>query len=538
MRKQLNVADSGSAPSDAVQRWAIHWNDGVVPQWVCDIATALGEATGYSGSVLAQSDLPVACAEPGRISVLAWATDAKLFGASPALLKGGAAEAAVQGAPAAGQIVDLAAIDPDKLADCTYIHIRIHGLPACQLQVAIEAALSGGTGQIDIEGYWRAPGEAAHSVTWHVSLDELSRHRSASIAAEKIVALTRLLIARRGAVGNSMPGASPSGQFVERLPHPSWRAFRHVARRLLQVDQWAITVHRDVGEDELLPKGDGIDLIPPPDRFWADPFLVRDGARLWVFFEELRFAQQKGYIACASIERDGSVSAVQTVLEEPCHLSYPQVIRYGGRWFMLPESSARGDLVLYEAHALPGPWHAVARLLEGVRVADATLHSQDGRWWLTASGANPGGCLNDELHLFSAPDLFGPWRAAPNNPIRVDAASSRPAGPWFKWHGKWVRPVQDCRLRYGRALHLLGVERVHEGGLDETTLAVLSPAPESQLQCVHSYCRVGSDLAVDWLSWRGKRSRKPAAGYGDIRIQTIAQPPHAVTPAHLAEATP
>ena len=36
--------------------------------------------------------------------------------------------------------------------------------------------------------------------------------------------------------------------------------------------------------------------MPPVDRFWADPFLARDGDRLWVFFEELAYAAPKGKI--------------------------------------------------------------------------------------------------------------------------------------------------------------------------------------------------------------------------------------------------
>src|SRR4029078_11945880 len=49
-------------------------------------------------------------------------------------------------------------------------------------------------------------------------------------------------------------------------------------------------------------------LVPPPDRFWADPFSLTAGARHFIFFEDLPFATGKGHICCVEVKRDGSAS--------------------------------------------------------------------------------------------------------------------------------------------------------------------------------------------------------------------------------------
>ncbi len=495
------------------------------PQWVSDMAAMLARVTCAVGDVV-----PVAMQTAGQDVARHWhwRLDAILFGPSRAL-----ASASVGfGRARAGNAtltVDLVSATLVEAKLGSHLVLLVEGLPAARLAEALEQALNAARGQVNIEAVWSSTGRPAARVVWCCGIDERSRNRSIDMVADKLIRLAEHMIARSvhgtNALSNALPDNAPEGAEVFDTPCPTWRALRHVARRLFWVDQWAITVHRNVADDVLLPTAQGIDLIPPPDRFWADPFLVRQGTRLWVFFEELLYANGRGHLACVSIDENGAVSAPVTVLKENCHLSYPQVIEHAGHWYMLPESSANRNLVLYRAEALPGPWQPVAELLSGMRVADATLHHDGSRWWITATVASERGCINDELHLFSAPDLFGPWHPIADNPARVDPASARPAGPWFRWRGGWVRPVQDCRLRYGRAIQLLAVKHIDARGVADESLGLLAPRAGGSIDCVHTYTRVGSDVAVDWLRWRRKGASKPASGFHDIEAQRFAATP-------------
>ena len=521
--------------------WQIDIPLGDAPLWIGALASAVAAETGCSGTLtrraLANPDVPLS-------TRVAWRVDRAIFGPARALAPG--ASDPMSGSTSTstctstsqrpgGLIVRLAdAADPASTS--FQLTLTVGGLPACRMIEAVEQALSCGHGSLVVGAQWQAPNAELisaprpakadrppggsrqvaephflESVSWQCFVDERSRCRSLDFVADKLVRLAALMVRRCGSVHNQMPLAVPPGNQRLVAEAPLRRALRHAVRRLLAHDQWAITVHQGVAADVLWPDSAGIDLIPPADRFWADPFVLRQGARLWVFFEDLPYATQRGHIACVAIDADGEVSEPIAVLEAPCHLSYPQVFAHQGQWFMLPESSARRNLVLYRARQLPGPWEPVAELLTQVRMADATLHHDGARWWITASVATDAGCIYDELHLYSADRLEGPWRASPHNPVRVDPAWSRPAGPWFVWQGLAARPVQDCRGRYGRALQILTVMGIGDDGVRERPVASLAARAGGLATGVHTYSRVGSDLAIDWVRWR-TRLLSPRAG--------------------------
>src|SRR5690606_9177292 len=90
---------------------------------------------------------------------------------------------------------------------------------------------------------------------------------------------------------------------------------------------------------------------PVPDdgtHFYADPFpYVRGQGDHFIFVEDYPHATGKAIISLVRIGADGSVRGpIEPVLEEPFHLSYPQVFDWHGDVWMLPEGSASGRLTL------------------------------------------------------------------------------------------------------------------------------------------------------------------------------------------------
>ncbi|MFO1217417.1 MAG: hypothetical protein U1E89_03430 [Burkholderiaceae bacterium] len=403
--------------------------------------------------------------------------------------------------------------DPPADAEVT-LTVCAGGLPAAQLQRSLELAMISGHTELEFDAVWRHGGSSTR-LKWRCALVEWSIAISMDRAADKLIGLLVhcLASASQAPYACEAPVPSPIDLHPAKSQHgPLASSLQQAARRATSQAQWAISVFQDVSPATLWPEHGGVHLVPPVDRFWADPFLAREGDRLWVFFEELLFTAPKGTIRCVSVDRSGNVGEPIDVLEEDCHLSYPNVFRHDGHWYMLPESSERGDLTLYVARTFPAEWVPVSRLLTNVRVADATLHRQDGAWWIMAGSADsPGGTLDDTLRIYTAPDLFGPWVAASRHAVRSDPSCSRPAGPLFEWNGRWVRPVQDCRGRYGRALHLLEMDHLDRDGPKEHLIASLYGDAQAGTTCTHTYCRVGNDLAVDWLRWRPRWSKRPRA---------------------------
>lgn len=217
-------------------------------------------------------------------------------------------------------------------------------------------------------------------------------------------------------------------------------------------------------------------LVPPTDRFYADPFLLKKDNRNFVFFEDYRFLESKGLISCAEIGADGSFGEPEVVLDRGYHLSYPFVFEHEGETFMIPETRSVNRVELYRAIEFPHKWQFEGVMLDNITAVDATVHKAGDRLWLFCNIAPEGVSTCDELHLFSGDSLLGPWKPHPRNPVVSDVRRARPAGRLFMHEGALIRPAQDCSVRYGYAIQLHRVDALTESDYREEPFRRITPA--------------------------------------------------------------
>jgi hypothetical protein len=221
---------------------------------------------------------------------------------------------------------------------------------------------------------------------------------------------------------------------------------------------------------------DGFKLfLPPLDKFYADPFVIQHQGIDHVFFEDWHYKTNKGVICWMQMGPDGHFSDPELVLAEAHHLSYPFVFEEAGCIYMIPESAAARSVNLYKAVEFPRRWEKVATLLENVSAADATLIKHEGRWWMFAAVGENGSSKNDQLHLYFADQLTGPWHPHQENPVKIDVSSARPAGRPYIRNGKLIRPSQDCSVTYGGALTLSEILDLSPERFVEVEIDKLSP---------------------------------------------------------------
>ena len=197
--------------------------------------------------------------------------------------------------------------------------------------------------------------------------------------------------------------------------------------------------------------------IPTDNPYVADPFLfVRDGVT-YLFYETLR--RKKGVLGCFRRE-NGGWKDLGLVLEEPWHLSYPQVFEEGGRVFMIPESCdfrggfSRGAVRLYEPTDFPFGWHETAQLI-GEPFSDSTLFRKDGHFYLSCDREHP----HEAAELWHAPALTGPWTRHPQSDAHNQSKRLRRCGGAFQTvGGRLHRIAQDCNGAYGKRLFRVPVE--------------------------------------------------------------------------------
>ncbi len=262
------------------------------------------------------------------------------------------------------------------------------------------------------------------------------------------------------------------------------------------IDQWIILTgrgldYRSLDWRALRP------LVPPKDRYWADPFVLRRNNCYYVFIEEKIYAAGLGRIACLTLDQDGVLLSQQAVLERPYHLSYPFLFEHSGELFMMPESGAHQTVDLYRCTHFPDRWEFVRNLLEGVFAVDATLLEYGGLYWLFANIKAPGGSSLDALHLYYATDLLsGEWRPHPRNPVLVDIRSSRPGGQIFLHDSKLIRPSQDSYRRYGYGLKFNRITALSETEYSESPEGAFTPA-HSRYLATHTFNQAEDLVVID-----------------------------------------
>jgi hypothetical protein len=240
--------------------------------------------------------------------------------------------------------------------------------------------------------------------------------------------------------------------------HERWRRWiyrsRPLARRLLH--DWAIGIHLAPSPLQPQPATPGLNPAltaldsPSPDTaFVADPFVVRDAARYWMFFEAMNARTGRGEIALAG-SADGLRWAWDgSIIREPFHLSFPCVIDGGSDFWMVPESRAARAIRLYVADDFPRRWRAAGALLAGDFV-DPCVFRFEQRWWLFATSRG-------RLHLFHASHVHGTWTEHPKSPVVRDPAIARSAGRPITFDGRLVRLAQNPGRSQVRAFDVLEI---------------------------------------------------------------------------------
>jgi hypothetical protein len=271
---------------------------------------------------------------------------------------------------------------------------------------------------------------------------------------------------------------------------PKW----HVAWRMVRDSEPIKAAHYAVGQFRTLDDAAA--------SYFADPFLFVHQGSTHIFVEEVPNATGRGIISHFTLDARGVPSKPSAVLDTGSHLSYPQVFEHGGEIYMMPESSAAGGLDLYRATTFPLAWEKVGRLTEG-RIHDATLFGHEGRLWIAAGSETLQSSSWDGLSLYYADRLEGPWSPHHLNPVLIDAAGARPAGPlWRDAQGSLVRPAQDCTRGYGGALTLKRILELSPARFREEPMGTVAFG-EAGILGPHTIGRAGGFEVVDLFARPG-----------------------------------
>jgi hypothetical protein len=313
-----------------------------------------------------------------------------------------------------------------------------------------------------------------------------------------------------GGDGLGNPCAAPWSVYSHRLyKRPTNREMvrflGRISRRYLRakidhyryLDQWFLAYKINADEtlvDDTLYKFRH--LIPPKDRFWADPFPMKRDGRFYIFFEELLYRIGRGHLSVMEVDRRGIVNGPHRILERPYHLSYPFVFSWNGESYMIPETRQAGHVELYRCTSFPDKWEFDRILLPDLGAVDTTLAEIDGRWWMFTSVQVEGARHLYELHLYHAGTPLGPWEAHRANPVKADSYSSRPGGRIVRKNGAYYRPAQEGP---GTGMILYKIEHLDPLSYLEIPVGKITPNWAPFLQGTHTFNSADGLTVIDGL---------------------------------------
>lgn len=226
---------------------------------------------------------------------------------------------------------------------------------------------------------------------------------------------------------------------------------------------------------------------PTAFHWYADPFVVNDNGRHYVFVESMNSYHLDGEIAVAPVEND-KIGEFQTIIHEPYHMSFPNVFKWENDWYMLPEISMSKQVRLYKAEAFPYQWKLDKILLKNVKLVDHALYPiKNGFFVVTHDN-------QDKKHVYNRFFVLDMQKKQLKEYHPAGTwTQERPGGNFFLRAGQWYHVTQDCQHHYGEYLHFYRVDNLSRENFNETEVKtvhihdIIIEPDNKKMQFIHTY---------------------------------------------------
>lgn len=201
--------------------------------------------------------------------------------------------------------------------------------------------------------------------------------------------------------------------------------------------------------------------------FQADPFIVEKADKLYVFYEAFSFRNSKGTLRCRVLDRE--LTEIDDVKLEgfddlKCHLSFPFLIHINDQLFMIPESSERKEVILFQSVEFPVRWKKIKVLISDTEVTDNVFLTINETCYLLST------TMDNEIIIHSAENIFGEWqRIAPS--LKMSNHHHRGAGAPYLVDNKMYFLTQECTPEtYGKSIYIKELVTLNDTVFDENLI--------------------------------------------------------------------
>ena len=235
-------------------------------------------------------------------------------------------------------------------------------------------------------------------------------------------------------------------------------------------DTWSLGYRFNKAEVLPLDAHKVFTIIKPNIRWWfADPFCIKYADQYYIFCEMLDCYNGIGSIGVIDIT-DGKAGKVKQVIKEDFHMSYPNVFQYNDSVYMIPETRKGRQIRLYKAVEFPYKWELDTVLLDNIEAVDSTILTNDNTEYLfTYDVSNDHTLRIYEIDMKNKKVCRDSYIEIPDRNMNL-----RPAGNFFRYEKKIIRPSQFNKNSYGERLIFSSVIDISDKGYQENEVCSLS----------------------------------------------------------------
>ncbi|HGW6104034.1 TPA: hypothetical protein ACNIQM_002179 [Citrobacter werkmanii] len=248
---------------------------------------------------------------------------------------------------------------------------------------------------------------------------------------------------------------------------------KRMIKMLFYHESWDIMILKDHGSHlfpdntlEILSKT-AAQQLKKKYTFQADPFIIEKADKLYVFYEAFNFRNSKGTLRCRVLDRE--LTEIDDVKLEgfddlKCHLSFPFLFHIDDRLFMIPESSERKEVILFQSVEFPVRWKKIKVLISDTEVTDNVFLTINETCYLLST------TMDNEIIIHSAENIYGQWqRIAPS--LKVSNHHHRGAGAPYLVDNKMYFLTQECTPEtYGKSIYIKELVTLSNTVFDESLI--------------------------------------------------------------------
>ena len=238
------------------------------------------------------------------------------------------------------------------------------------------------------------------------------------------------------------------------------------------------------------------------NRWFADPFVVKQNKFHYIFFEDYNKKNKKGSISCIQINKKNKTKYYKEIIKESFHLSFPFIFKYNKNYFMIPETRENQSIRLYKCIKFPNKWKFFKKIMTNISCVDPIIFKWKKNWILIISKAK-NEFLYNKLYIYTSKNpLSVNWKPLSSNPIIESDIFGRNAG-LIQESNKKIYRISQAYLpgNYGAFISVNKILSAKKNKYKEKKIKNILPMYDKNVRGVHTLNYVKNFTVFDYSKW-------------------------------------